>query len=129
MAEALKENSENNKSIATAPIYRADEKGTDSEEESELDKEEYDETVEAIKDKKNELAETEDELTRGEEEAELESGVTSGGRSKRFAHRHLAKKPVTGKVLAIKKSTSGSRSKRSPAPLLRHHHHHGGHSF
>ena len=35
----------------------------------ELEEEEYDEAVEIIEDKINELAETEDELTRGEEEA------------------------------------------------------------
>ena len=52
----------------------------------ELEEEEYDEAVEIIEDKINELAETEDELTRGREEAKVESGVTSGGRSKRFWH-------------------------------------------
>ena len=90
-AEALRENSENHASIPTAPICRAHEKGTDAEDESELEEEEYNETVEISKDKRKELAEAEDKRARGEEEAEAESGVTSGGCSKRVAHQLLAK--------------------------------------
>ena len=94
--------------------------------------------MEISEEKINEQAETADDLTGGEGEAEVESGVTSSGHSKRSTHlilakkfgagKALVKKLMAGKVLAKKKSASGGRSKRVLAHRLHHHHHHKGHS-